>query len=110
MLITHDLMLARDISDRMAVMYCGEIVETGRCREIFKRPLHPYTKALFNCLPEKGFQPIPGSSPSMIEPPKGCRFHPRCSREEERCRGRPKMIQMNGREDELAREVRCWRY
>ncbi len=110
LLITHDLMLARDISDRMAVMYCGEIVETGRCREIFKRPLHPYTKALFNCLPEKGFQPIPGSSPSMIEPPKGCRFHPRCSREEERCRGRPKMIQMNGREDELAREVRCWQY
>lgn len=110
LLITHDLMLARDISDRMAVMYCGEIVETGPCQEIFREPLHPYTEALLNCLPERGFQPIPGSSPSMIDPPKGCRFHPRCPRGEERCKIGPEMIQMNEGEEGGAREVRCWLY
>jgi len=109
-LITHDLMLARDISDRMAVMYCGEIVETGRSREIFKEPLHPYTEALLNCLPERGFVPIPGSSPSMIDPPKGCRFHPRCPRCKKRCSEWSEVIRFNDLEDGSAREVRCWRY
>jgi len=109
-LITHDLMLAKDISDRMAVMYCGQIVEMGSCGEIFKESLHPYTGALLNCLPEKGFVPIPGSSPSMIDPPRGCRFHPRCPICEKRCRGCPDMIRLNEREDGSAREVRCWRY
>ena len=128
LLITHDLLLARDISDRMAVMYCGEIVEIGKSREIFSQPLHPYTKALLGCLPERGFQPIPGSSPSMIDPPVGCKFHPRCPQRQEKCRKSPKMVKVGGREEgncgaegtggrevagggyDSSREVRCWLY
>lgn len=105
LLITHDLMLARDISDRMAVMYCGEIVEIGKSQDVFHRPLHPYTIALLSCLPERGFQPIPGSSPSMINPPTGCKFYPRCPNRQERCRRKPKMTQVS-----TTREVRCWLY
>jgi peptide/nickel transport system ATP-binding protein len=104
LLITHDLLLARDVSDRTAVMYCGEIVEIGKSREIFSKPLHPYTIALLGCLPERGFQSIPGSSPSMIEPPIGCKFHTRCPHMQEKCRRKPKMIKVEGR------EVRCWLY
>lgn len=122
LLITHDLLLARDVSDRMAVMYCGEIVEIGKSREIFSKPLHPYTIALLSCLPEKGFQPIPGSSPSMIEPPVGCKFHPRCPQRQDKCMIRPEMVRVMGRgevtginEDtdmnaDTGREVRCWLY
>lgn len=117
LLITHDLLLARDISDRMAVMYCGEIVETGKSQEVFSEPLHPYTTALLSCLPERGFQPIPGSSPSMIEPPAGCKFHPRCPLRQDMCmKKRPKMAEVDGRgkhsgaNGSVCREVRCWRY
>lgn len=116
LLITHDLLLARDISDRMAVMYCGEIVEIGKSQDVFYKPLHPYTKALLGCLPEKGFQPIPGSSPSMIESPAGCRFYPRCPNRQEKCRRAPKMTQVqsvegfSGTNGSISREVRCWLY
>lgn len=122
LLITHDLMLARDISDRMAVMYCGEIVEMGNSQDIFHRPLHPYTMALLSCLPERGFQPIPGSSPSMINPPAGCKFYPRCPNRQERCKRNPKMTPVRGaktilgsnestsRNEGTGREVRCWLY
>jgi peptide/nickel transport system ATP-binding protein len=116
LLITHDLLLARDISDRMAVMYCGEIVEIGKSREVFSEPLHPYTNALLSCLPERGFQPIPGSSPSMIEPPAGCKFHPRCPQKQDKCMRRPEMVQVessgefSGANESTGREVRCWLY
>ena len=74
LLITHDLSLARDISDRIAVMYCGEIVEMGKSQEVFSKPLRPASAlSLLSCLPERGFQPIPGSSPAMIAPPAGFR-------------------------------------
>jgi peptide/nickel transport system ATP-binding protein len=104
LLITHDLMLARDISDRMAVMYCGEIVEIGKSQDVFHRPLHPYTMALLSCLPERGFKAIPGSSPSMINPPAGCKFYPRCPNRLAKCRRKPMMTKIAGR------EVRCWLY
>ena len=122
LLITHDLMLAKDISDRMAVMYCGEIVEIGKSRDVFCKPLHPYTIALLSCLPERGFQPIPGSSPSMINSPAGCKFYPRCPNRQERCKRKPKMTQVesinvvSGRNESTSsnestvREVRCWLY
>jgi peptide/nickel transport system ATP-binding protein len=116
LLITHDLLLARDISDRMAVMYCGEIVEIGKSLEVFSEPLHPYTTALLSCLPEKGFQPIPGSSPSMIEPPAGCKFHPRCPQKQDKCMRRPEMVQgessgeFSGANESTGRGVRCWLY
>jgi peptide/nickel transport system ATP-binding protein len=114
LLITHDLNLARDISDRMAVMYCGEIVEIGRSEDIFNEPLHPYTAALLGCLPERGFQPIPGSSPSMINPPSGCKFLPRCPKGSERCRRKLGMAAVEGRgstsrgNESIGRKVRCW--
>ncbi len=116
LLITHDLLLARDISDRMAVMYCGEIVEIGRSREIFSEPMHPYTIALSGCLPERGFLPIPGSSPSMTLPPIGCKFHPRCPQRKDTCINRPEMVALGGRGDvsgtdeSTDRMVRCWLY
>jgi peptide/nickel transport system ATP-binding protein len=108
LLITHDLLLARELSERIAVMYCGEILETGSSGEIFDEPLHPYTKALLDCLPERGFKPIPGSSPSMIDPPEGCRFYPRCRERHDRCLLSPGMIKVEGRDGD--REVRCWLY
>jgi peptide/nickel transport system ATP-binding protein len=84
-LITHDLHAAKDISDRTAIMYAGEIVEIGSTTEFFREPLHPYSKGLLESLPERGFSPIPGTSPSMISPPKGCKFFPRCSLKREVC-------------------------
>lgn len=116
LLITHDLNLARDISDRMAVMYCGEIVEIGRSEDIFNKPLHPYTAALLGCLPERGFQTIPGSSPSMINPPSGCKFLPRCPKGSEQCKRKQGNATVEGRAatsggcEEAVREVRCWLY
>lgn len=83
--ISHDLNAAREISDRIAVMYAGEILESGATQEFFKEPLHPYSQALLESLPERGFKPIPGVSPSMIQPPRGCKFHPRCPDKKEMC-------------------------
>jgi peptide/nickel transport system ATP-binding protein len=98
LLITHDLNLARQISDRIAIMYSGDILEIGSTDEFFQCPSHPYSKALLNSLPESGFQPIPGQSPSMIHPPRGCKFHPRCQKRSEGCSSlRPSMIQSGNR-------------
>ena len=102
LLITHDLSLAQKISDRIAVMYCGDIFEISSTEDIFSRPAHPYTKALLNCLPSQGFIPIPGPSPSMTDPPIGCKFHPRCPYNESRCLNKPKILKSEGR------QVRCW--
>lgn len=77
LLITHDIKATR-ICTKIAVMYAGEIIEYGKREEILKNPRHPYTRGLIRSLPEKGFIPIEGASPSLISLPKGCRFHPRC--------------------------------
>jgi peptide/nickel transport system ATP-binding protein len=106
-LITHDLTLARNISDRMAIMYCGQIMEMGRKDEIFEEPLHPYTQALLGCMPERGFNPIPGSSPSMICPPEGCRFGPRCPFREAACQDRQSLKKLS---KSGGRRVRCRRF
>jgi len=106
LLITHDLSMARRVSDRLAIMYCGEIVELGETDEIFEDPVHPYTKALLDCLPDRGFCPIAGTSPSMTNPPQGCKFHPRCPRKNDRCLQRPEMNEHEGGSKE--RRVRCW--
>jgi peptide/nickel transport system ATP-binding protein len=84
-MITHDLNAAREISDGIAVMYAGEILESGVTKEFFEEPLHPYSQALLGSLPERGFKPIPGVSPSMIHPPTGCKFHPRCPYKKDVC-------------------------
>ena len=82
--ISHDLSSVRQISQRVAVMYLGEIVELARADQIFDKPLHPYTQALISAVPvpdvdHKGTRIIlPGEVPSPINPPQACRFHPRC--------------------------------
>lgn len=85
LLITHDLKAAR-ICNKIAVMYAGEIIEYGNREEILESPRHPYTWGLVRSLPEKGFIPIEGASPSLISLPKGCRFHPRCQTVSIKCR------------------------
>ncbi len=90
-LITHNFGLVAETGDRAAVMYSGKIVEIGTVKEIFKEPLHPYTQGLLQCLPisferKKELNFIPGTLPSPINPPKGCRFHPRCSHATEKCK------------------------
>ncbi|MCK4836255.1 MAG: ABC transporter ATP-binding protein [Candidatus Aminicenantes bacterium] len=78
LLITHDTQVAREMGDWLAVMYAGEIIEISETQRFFREPLHPYSRALLNSSPERGFQPIPGTSPSLDQLPSGCRFHPRC--------------------------------
>jgi peptide/nickel transport system ATP-binding protein len=89
--ITHDLRVVRHVADRVAVMYLGEIVEMGPARELFETPRHPYTRALLAAVPSldpAGNKPlgrIAGDVPSPVNPPSGCRFHPRCPEAFERC-------------------------
>jgi oligopeptide/dipeptide ABC transporter ATP-binding protein len=91
LLIAHDLRLVRHVAERVAVMYLGRIVEEGPVEEVYVRPLHPYTKALLASAPRRDpRQPpariLPGEPPSPVDPPSGCRFHPRCPIAEAVCR------------------------
>lgn len=104
--ITHDIEFARAIADRIAVNYCGQILETAETKEFFKSPKHPYTQALLGALPENGLHPIPGQSPSMIHVPDGCRFHPRCPHVCERCQTEQPPVVETGD----GTFVRCWLY
>ena len=88
--ITHDLSLLVEISDRIAIMYAGQIVEMAPARELFENPLHPYTQGLMSSFPSltgerKRLEGIPGSPPDLVSPPTGCRFHPRCPKRFEPC-------------------------
>ena len=107
--ISHDLSVVRYVSDRIAVMYLGEIVETGPSHEVHDRPLHPYTQALMSAVPEPDPHRerrrivLQGGVPSPVNPPRGCRFHPRCPLAVERCRHeKPSLRDVGG-----GREVMC---
>lgn len=85
LVITHDLAVAFELCDKIAVMYSGEIVESSPVEYFFKKPNHPYCESLMLALPSNGMKPIPGNSPSLINIPQGCRFSSRCSYAMERC-------------------------
>ncbi len=104
LILTYELNFAENLADRIAVMYCGKIVEVSPAKEFFSEPLHPYSRGLLDSLPSRGLKPIKGFQPSMINPPKGCRFRDRCEFASERCKSEPPLINLNGR------FVRCWLY
>ncbi|HYH26699.1 MAG TPA: ABC transporter ATP-binding protein, partial [Blastococcus sp.] len=78
--VTHDLSVARVVSDRIAVMYLGRIVEIGEADEVIRSPKHPYTKSLLAAVPDFGVAPpaLKGDPASPLSPPDGCEYHPRC--------------------------------
>jgi len=80
--VTHDMAVHANLTDRLGIMYAGRLVEEGPTREVFQRPLHPYTAHLIASLPRLGDDMrktgLPGAPPSLADPPTGCRFHPRC--------------------------------
>ncbi len=89
--VAHDLAVVEHISDNIAVMYLGKIVEENTTNNIYKNPLHPYTESLIKSIPankpvKHGFSVIPGEIPSPENPPEGCYFHPRCQRTMDICR------------------------
>jgi len=85
LIITHNFGIVAQICDKVAVMYAGYVVEIADIKEIFARPRHPYTRGLLSAIPPidrkvERLRIIEGSVPNLIEPPSGCRFHPRCER------------------------------
>jgi peptide/nickel transport system ATP-binding protein len=103
---THDLGTAYEICDRVTVMYAGQEVETAPVDDFFARPQHPYTVRLLESLPhpERELREIGGEIPALIDPPSGCRFHPRCSRALAECRAaRPPSTAIGG-----GHQVRCY--
>ena len=110
-LITHDMGVIAEMCDRVAVLYAGNIVELAPVDEIFKNPKHPYTIGLLKAVPNpqsniERLEPIPGTIPNLINPPSGCRFHPRCPYVKDICRERePKLKEITHNH-----YVACWLY
>jgi peptide/nickel transport system ATP-binding protein len=102
--VSHDLGVVRHISDRIAIMYLGRIVEIGEAADIFANPAHPYSAALLNASPsvkrrKRNFEPLKGDLPSPLAPPKGCPFHPRCPQAMAVCRDhRPELKEIASRQ------------
>lgn len=96
-LVGHDMGLMAQFVDTIGVMYAGKLVEVGPVNDIFEEPLHPYTQLLIASLPSlegKGvFRGIPGITPSLLNPPSGCPFHPRCPQVMERCKAQTPVLQ-----------------
>jgi oligopeptide/dipeptide ABC transporter ATP-binding protein len=106
-LITHDIAISSELADEAAVMYAGQVVELCKAGDFYNKPLHPYSNKLMASVPtlhgEKKLDFIPGQPPSLINPPKGCRFAPRCSLRFERCKEEPPLV-----EAEEGHFVKCW--
>lgn len=84
--IVHKMYVIRYISDRVAIMYLGKIIELASMYELFEKPLHPYTVALLSSIPgSRNRKILRGEVPSPINPPPGCKFHPRCEKKLEKC-------------------------
>jgi peptide/nickel transport system ATP-binding protein len=107
LLITHNVGIVAEACDRVAVMYAGRIVEQGRVSEVFKNPQHPYTRELLRStisLTTTGLNFIPGAPPDLVDPPDGCRFHPRCPQAMKVCATKnPVNIERPG-----GGRVECW--
>ncbi|MEZ0346627.1 MAG: ABC transporter ATP-binding protein [Infirmifilum sp.] len=111
--ITHDLSTTRYFSEKIFIMYAGHLIERGPTRSVLRNPLHPYTRALLAAIPDpdpanrKRFREVPaGEPPSLINPPPGCRFAPRCPFATEKCRQEePPEIEV-----EPGHFVKCWLY
>lgn len=107
--ISHDLSLAAEMADVVATVYAGEIVEIGQVNDMFYNPLHPYTYGLLTSVPtldhtEDLLKSIPGSPPNLINPPSGCKFHPRCEFATDKCKSEnPSLL-----EDQASHLAACW--
>jgi len=100
--ITHDLAVVAEVTDRIGVMYAGKLVELGGTAQVFEHPIHPYTKALLSVFPsirgeKRTLTTLGGEPPNLVEPPTGCRFHPRCPYATDVCRREdPPVVNRNG--------------
>jgi oligopeptide/dipeptide ABC transporter ATP-binding protein len=107
-LITHDIATSSELADDVAVMYAGQIVEVSDAHRFFDKPLHPYSQKLMASVPRlhtvKEPEFIVGSPPSLVNPPKGCRFAERCPARFDKCGQEPPVIEKEGR------KVKCWLY
>lgn len=109
LLITHNLGIVAESCDRVAVMYAGRIVEQGPVPEVFAQPRHPYTRELLRStisLQTTGLHYIPGAPPDLVDPPPGCRFHPRCPEAMQVCRDRFPRRTTAG--TSATQQVECW--
>jgi peptide/nickel transport system ATP-binding protein/oligopeptide transport system ATP-binding protein len=110
LLITHDLGVVAEVCDRVVVMYAGQVVETGSVEDIFMRPAHPYTRGLLDSLPSleargRRLSSIPGTVPSPLHWPEGCRFRARCSLAGAGCELVQQLVALGAN----GRAARCWR-
>lgn len=110
-LITHNMGVVSELVDRIAIMYAGRIVETADCFPLFEKPFHPYTIGLLKSIPnisleKQDLEIMPGSPPDLINPPTGCRFHPRCVSTMKKC----SMYEPPLKEAKENHLVRCWLY
>lgn len=106
--ITHNILVAKYISDFITVLYAGKIVEYGQTEDVLSKPLHPYTQLLLSSVPTidtKEVKPPVGDVPSLINLPSGCRFHPRCPFVMEVCKTKDPPLRNNGNN-----QVACWLY
>ena len=110
-LITHNMGIVAELADRIAVMYAGKMMEIAEAVALYDKPLHPYTQGLLKSIPNisletQELETMPGSPPDLIEPPPGCRFHPRCPHAMEKCSSiEPPMTEV-----ENGHWAACWLY